>query len=635
MVEGVRPFQDSSPKARFERLGPYGGTVRSLLISSKDSGLVYLGTNDGQLFKSTDSGSSWNLLYPGIRRRQFVIDVIAEDPGNAEHVYVGGWNLRSDGGGLFESRDAGNTWQQIKLPVADAAVRSFAISKKHPGYMIAGTGAGIFVSANRGKTWLQRGRKIEAFRKAESVAINPGNPNLLFVGTWHLSYRSTDFGKTWVQNNRGMIDDSDVFSIRIDEHNPDIVFASACTGLYRSDDSGISWTRLKVFPKSYLVRAQVVFIDPNHSERVFGGTTEGLFLSSDSGKTWERVTSADLIVNTIQVDPSNSSVILIGTDLSGVLRSSDGGRTWSESNNKFVNRSIARILSDPENSGRLLAGELFEGKVGGFHIYDKPGNDWIKLAPQDMPGIGMLSFLVLPEGKGRIAGTERGVFLQRDPSSGWIALPGPISKFTIYDLVADRKGEWIFAGTNNGVYRSLMSELRFTKPPHYSYIPRVFSLLAAKDNNGTVLAGSHFGVLRSNDSGSTWRISSNGIPDHTIVECIVDDPAMQNHLFACTTGGLYESRDNGDTWERIQDGNLSANISSVIFLDSTGRRILAADNTSGGVILSKDAGSHWEKIENPEYASPVRSLIQDPDNPSIIYLGTGTEGVYRLLLENY
>jgi hypothetical protein len=76
-------------------------------------------------------------------------------------------------------------------------------------------------------------------------------------------------------------------------------------------------------------------------------------------------------------------------------------------------------------------------------------------------------------------------------------------------------------------------------------------------------------------------------------------------------------------------------ISSIIFLDANGKRILAADNTSGGVLLSEDAGAHWEKIENPEFGSPIRSLAQDPLYPSVIYLGTGTGGVHCLSLHKF
>jgi photosystem II stability/assembly factor-like uncharacterized protein len=625
----------SAEEVRFERVGPYGGTVRSLLVSSKDSSLVYLGTNDGQLFESKDGGASWRLLYPGIMRRQFVIDSIVEDPANGDHLFVGGWDLRSDGGGLFESGDAGRTWNQVPLPQTDVAVRALAISRGHPSCMIAGTGAGVFVSEDGGKIWQRRGERIDAFRQAESVAINPKDPNLLLVGTWHLGYRSRDFGRTWEQNSRGMITDSDVFSIDIDGHDPKIVFSSACTGLYRSVDSGASWTRLRVLPKSYLVRAQVVVIDPNHSERVYAGTTEGLFISRDSGKTWDRVTSRDLTVNAIKVDPANSDIVLAGTALEGVLRSSDGGRTWTESNKGFVNRSIARVLADPAKPGRFIVGELFEGKAGGFYVYDASINDWIKLSPREIPGVGMLSLLPLPGGQGRLAGTERGAFFQGDPSGDWIGLPGRISGLTIFDLAVDSAGEWVFAGTNDGVYRARLSELHFGKPPLYSIIPQVFSLTPAKEDPGPILAGTHFGVLRSSDSGASWQFSSRGIPDHTIVSCLVRDPGKENHLFAGTSSGLYESLDNGNAWERIADGRLGVNISSVIFLDPSGRRILAADNTFGGVLLSEDAGVHWGKMENPEFVSPVRSLAQDPSHPSIIYLGTGTEGVYRVSLRDF
>jgi photosystem II stability/assembly factor-like uncharacterized protein len=624
--------RSSIPEARFERIGPDGGTVRSLLISSKGRRLVYIGTNDGQLFKSSDGGASWEFLYPGLRRRQFVVDSIVEDPRNAEHLFAGGWDLRSDGGGLFESKDAGRSWDQVRLPATDPAVRAFAISGGHPSHMIAGTGAGIFVSADGGKTWLKRGARIAAFRQAESVAIDPRDPKLLYVGTWHLGYRSTDFGRTWVQNSRGMIADSDLFSICIDKRDPRTVFASACTGLYRSVDRGASWTRLKIFPKSYLVRAQVVYVDPNHSERVYGGTTEGLFLSRDSGQTWLRITSSDLTINAIQVDPADSNALLIGTELYGVLRSKDGGRTWAESNTGFVNRSIARILPDPTSSGRLIVGELFEGKVGGFYLYDNPAERWEPLSPGEAPGVGLLSLVFLPGDRGRLAGTARGAFVSRNSSGSWTELAGPISKLIVYDLALDSTREWVFAGTNDGIYRARLDELRFEKPSGYNFIPRVFSLLASGKKPSLIFAGTHFGVLRSDDSGVTWQFSTTGIPDHTIVQCLRFVPGSEDHMFAGTSTGLYESQDGARTWALVPGEQLGVSISALIFLDPKGERILAADNTFGGVLLSEDSGAHWVKIENPEFGSPVRTMVQDPIHPSVIYLGTGTEGVYRLTL---
>jgi photosystem II stability/assembly factor-like uncharacterized protein len=620
--------------ARFERLGPPGGTARSLLISARDSKIVYSGTSDGQLFKSQDAGKSWNLLYPGLKRRQLVIDTIVEDPANPDHLFVGGWDLRTNGGGLFESRDAGQSWSQIKLPKENVAVRGMAISRKHATHMIAGTGSGLYVSVDGGKTWQSRGAGNEAFLQTESVAIDPDDPRFLFVGTWHLGFRSSDFGKTWIQNDKGMIFDSDVFSIVINPRNPKNIFASACTGLYRSLDHGVSWTRLKILPKSYLVRAQVVYIDPTDSTRIYGGTTEGLFVSRDSGMTWSRITPADWIIHTIQVDPVNGGAILIGTEVRGILRSEDGGRSWRESNSGFMNRSITRIVPDSSASGRFWVGEFSEGRIGGLYVFDPPDGSWAKLSAKEVPGEGLLSFLALPAGRGRLAGTAHGVFLQLPDATDWKGLTGAIQKLAIYELAYDPAGPWIFAGTNDGVYRAHPEDLNFQKPSGFRVIPRVYTLLLSRRVPGRMFAGTHLGILRSDDSGATWNFATDGIPDSTITQCLVSSPSEEDRILAGTTAGLYGSRNGGRSWAPIPDGMLGVDVPSVIFLDDAGTRILAADNTFGGVLFSGDGGAHWDKIAQPEFGAPVRALVQDPLHPSVVYLGTGTEGVYRLTLQD-
>ena len=621
-------------EGRFERIGPYGGTVRSLLISPRDSRIVYLGTNDGQIFKSVDGGLSWRQLFPGIRRRQLVIKTLVEDPSNSEHVYAGGWDIRSSGGGLFESRDGGESWTRVKLPKPEVAVRGFAISKGSPAHMILGTGSGIFVSANGGRTWLQRGVQMKAFLQTDSVAIDPKDPRILYVGTWRLGYRSKDFGRTWVQNGRGMILDSDVFSISIDERNPKTVFASACTGLYRSIDQGVSWTRLKVFPKSFLVRAHVVQVHPAGSKRVYGGTTEGLFVSADSGRSWKRVTPNDWIVNAVQIDPRNGDVILMATERHGILRSVDGGMNWKESNKGFSSRSITRVLPDPDTPGRVLVGEFSEGKDGGFHIYENPEHRWLVPDKKDAPGQGFYALTALPRGNGRIAGTARGAFLENAETGEWSALAGPIGKLPVYDLALDGNREWIFAGTNDGVYRAPVGDPIFRKLPTYAFIPRVFTLLTSPANPKLIFAGTHLGVITSKNCGDSWAFATQGIPEHAMVESLAASPADEQHIFAGTTAGLYESRNGGAAWSKAKDGRLGVEIAAVIFLDRSGERILAADSTHGGVFLSEDGGARWQKIAHPEYSSPVRALAQDPLDPTIVYLGTHSEGVYRLSIKS-
>jgi len=240
--------------------------------------------------------------------------------------------------------------------------------------------------------------------------------------------------------------------------------------------------------------------------------------------------------------------------------------------------------------------------------------------------------VVLPGDRGRIAGTARGAFLLRSGASDWVGLPGRISELTVYDLLLDRQGTWVFAGTNDGVYRARPEDLVFKKPAGYSLIPRVFCLLASQDGSDRILAGTHMGVLGSDDSGATWKLLSRGIPNYALVHCLAASPRAAGLLFAGTSAGLYESPDGGNLWKPMLDGRLGVDISSVGFLDADGMRILAGDNSQGGVFLSEDGGVTWTRIANPEFGSPVRFLAPDPLQPATVYLGTGTEGVYCLRL---
>src|SRR5215469_8104885 len=57
---------DKGEVRRWEMTGPWGGDVRSLVASPDDPDLFYLGTSDGQLFKSTNGASTWTRLKPGL-----------------------------------------------------------------------------------------------------------------------------------------------------------------------------------------------------------------------------------------------------------------------------------------------------------------------------------------------------------------------------------------------------------------------------------------------------------------------------------------------------------------------------------------------------------------------------------------
>jgi photosystem II stability/assembly factor-like uncharacterized protein len=619
--------EESSLDIPFERIGPFGGDVRSLLIDSTRSEIAYLGTSDGKIFKTSNNGKSWIPLHPGIGAFQYVMDTLVQHPSEPDHIYAGSWDLHSDGGGLFESKDAGLSWKEIALSQESTAIRGFAICSANPKYMIAGTLAGPYVSADGGRSWKRvGGRDLE---KAESVAIDPKDHRLLYVGTWRLGYKSSDFGRTWVQVDKGMPLDSDVFSITINPRNPEIIFASACSGVYRSSDRAVSWTRLKLLPDRFAIRAQVVHLDPTNLQKIYVGTTEGLFVSVNEGKNWTLLTSASVTVNAIQVDPIDSQRILIGTEYDGILLSQDGGRTWNESNAGFIHSQISWIRPNPMTSGQFFSG-LHSG-AGGVYLYDSHAHQWI--LSQIEPGMRILSFLALPGDRGCLAGTSQGIYWQVKKSGPWKKLTGMTASRTIYSIEIDPDNSVLYAGTDQGIFRTSLAVMDFRTPPSYRFKPKVWYITAPKTSPGTIYAGTSLGLLRSWDKGTTWTILSvSGLPDHAIIGSLAVSPSDQNQLFAATSVGLFKSKNGGIYWSQVSDGRLRVDISSVVFLDSSGKNLMVSSKTSGGVFYSMDAGSSWNLVHSPGNESPVYCIAQDPEHPATIYLGTKSDGVYILNL---
>ena len=606
----------------FKSLGPFGGDVRSLLIDSQDPRIVYLGTSSGRIFKSLDGGSNWRPLNPGIGQSTYVIDTLIQHPRERNHIFAGAWDLRSEGGGLFESKDAGLHWARMPLPSPVSAVRGMSICRREPEFMISGSLAGPMVSTDGGRNWRQVGGTD--LQKAESVAIDPIDPKTLYVGTWRLGYKSTDFGKSWTLVDKGMPLDSDVFSIAVDPKNPAIVYTSACSGVYRSGNQAHSWTRLRLLKDRFTIRAQVVYIDPVNPQKVYSGTTEGLFVSNDDGQHWTQLTNSTVTVNAIQVNPENNQNILIGTEYQGTLKSNDGGGTWRESNAGFIHRQISWL--DPDASGYIVAG-LASG-TGGIYSYDLKSGGWT--ASQILPGTRVLSFLNLPDKRGKLAGTTQGLFLRARDSESWVKLKGSIGKRTVYSLELDSGNPVVYAGTDQGIYRTSLSALDFRLPPGYRLSPLAWCITAPVSAKDVVYAGSSLGLLRSWDRGTIWNaISAYGLPDRTAIESVAVSPTEKNYLLAGTSVGLFESRNGGIHWKRLDDDRLGVRIPSVVFLDDAGRKIVAADAEKGGIFYSKDGGQNWDKIAS-EFLSPTTAIAKDPRHPDGIYLGTMADGVYYL-----
>jgi photosystem II stability/assembly factor-like uncharacterized protein len=158
----------------------------------------------------------------------------------------------------------------------------------------------------------------------------------------------------------------------------------------------------------------------------------------------------------------------------------------------------------------------------------------------------------------------------------------------------------------------------------------VSSLVVSAAPPRAVFAATHMGLLRSVDHGATWEIISGGLPADVLVECLAVDPSDIAHLYAGTMVGLYESLDGGRNWKEVTLGGAGSHVPAVTFLGDGGRRIVAANQTLGSVWLSVDGGATWSLVQAPELKSPVQCMAPDPMREQSFFIGTATEGIYRV-----
>ncbi len=322
-------------------LGPPGGDVRALAVDPSHPGRVFLGTADGHIFGSEDSGAHWTLLGRASGRLDAVITAIVVDPRDSQTLFAASWTRDSAaGGGVFRSTDGGKTWTAAGL--AGEAVRALTIAPSDPDVLVAGTLDGVYRSPDSAKSWERISPEHhEELRNLDSLAIDPRDPRIIYAGTFHLPWKTIDGGRTWHPIHNGMIDDSDVMSLLIDGPHPERLYASACSGIYRSDDGAAQWRKIQGIP--YTARRTYAIVeDPANPDRVFAATSEGLWKTDDAGKNWRRTTPDSWVVNAVAIAAGRPGRVLIGTEKFGVLSSDDLGEHFQDANDGFF---------PPANSG--------------------------------------------------------------------------------------------------------------------------------------------------------------------------------------------------------------------------------------------------------------------------------------------
>jgi hypothetical protein len=144
--------------------GPFYGneyaTITWIAPAKTAPNTIYLGTDTGRLWKTTDLGAHWTeFVGKGLPTRW--VNSIVVDPTNANHVYVAysGYREGDLSANVWETRNGGSTWTNIsgKLPNAPVEMLTF---NQSTGDLYAATDLGVFTDRNGKRNWKRVGRNL-------------------------------------------------------------------------------------------------------------------------------------------------------------------------------------------------------------------------------------------------------------------------------------------------------------------------------------------------------------------------------------------------------------------------------------------------------------------------------------------
>jgi lysophospholipase L1-like esterase/photosystem II stability/assembly factor-like uncharacterized protein len=605
-MDGGKTWIDLTP-AQLEATGRGGLMDYGLLIDPKDTNTLYLASNG--VYRSLDGGKSWKLISDAFYGGAAFACRMAMDPADSKVMYLGHCD-----GNLIKTENAGETWVKLsgtgwgQFRKGGADLINILVGHDHAVYACM-FGKGIFKSIDNGQTW---------------TTNNVGLP-YLEIGSFQAA----------VEKNRTVL-----YALLIAKQSK----GNLEGGLYRSMNGAKSWEQVKVLDEEkYKVRCPPrwcqMAVSPNDPNFIYLTAkevleewgTDGTYRSSDGGKTWEFLPGEYEenflgfpfvmfpYLAAFTVSPLNPRKLYLANQ-SIVLRSDDGGKSWQKLSQLDVGNGYYRstgledicvlwAADDPQDRNRLYLGlrddffvksedrgRTFKGGRGlrGVIEYNSAGCVVVDPASPNKVWIGTGEV-----GKGEVARSTN--YADHWQSTAFNAGSGLPRDGAVWSLVLDPKSP-----VNN---RTLYA----------SYLP------CGVDK-------SRYGVYKSMDDGITWKPVNNGLSPNlgTQVVCTWLALSKDSVLYALLNGVeapphpylevansmIYQSRDAGNTWEKMADFSSGVENFSV---DPQNPAVIYTAARAGGLLKSTDRGKTWKNIFSKPDTS-VNWVAMDNFDSNLVYI---------------
>jgi photosystem II stability/assembly factor-like uncharacterized protein len=155
----TKEAESKKPKTKEEEetmRPPDRRAITTFSLSPVKAGVIWVGTNNGLVQVTTDSGANWqNISPPGLQKFSEVT-MIEASHFDAATAYVSVDNHQGNDfkPHIFRTRDYGKSWQEMVTGIPDFSfVKVVREDPKRKGLLYAGTETGPFVSFDDGEQW--------------------------------------------------------------------------------------------------------------------------------------------------------------------------------------------------------------------------------------------------------------------------------------------------------------------------------------------------------------------------------------------------------------------------------------------------------------------------------------------------
>jgi len=169
---GVPATLDAASAADDNGVGPRKGVVYALGPSPIAASVIWAGTDDGLVWRTTDGGANWTDVTPKALTAWSKIGVVEPSHFDRDTAYIAVDRHRLDDFApyIYRTRDGGKSWTAITFGLAGGnGLNAVNVVREDParrGLLYAGTERGAFVSFDDGGTWrpLQAGLPTTSVR---------------------------------------------------------------------------------------------------------------------------------------------------------------------------------------------------------------------------------------------------------------------------------------------------------------------------------------------------------------------------------------------------------------------------------------------------------------------------------------